>query len=174
MHQDDGQGAIALLMGGPEIRFGGAKVQRLDFLTRGIQPAANLHHVRVQWFGAVDAQRKEIGPVLIADAERIGEAAGDGQDRGLALALEQGIGAHGCTHLDGFDRVPRPVGVGGEQVPDALQSGVTVAPGVFRQELVGDQAAVGTAGHDIGESAAPVDPELPAGLGVVHARCRRA
>jgi hypothetical protein len=33
--------------------------------------------------------------------------------------------------------------------------------GVFRQQLVGHQPAIGPLRHDIGEGAAAVDPELP-------------
>jgi hypothetical protein len=53
-------------------------------------------------------------------------------------------------------------------VADAGHRGVAVgagASGIVGQQLVRDQAAVGSPGDDIGERAAAVDPELPAALG---------
>ena len=38
---------------------------------------------------------------------------------------------------------------------------VAVGLGAFRQNLVGDKGAVGTTPDDVGEGAAPIDPEIP-------------
>ena len=46
---------------------------------------------------------------------------------------------------------------------DAVHGGVAVALRILRQQLVRDERAVGPAGDDVGERAAAVDPELPAG-----------
>ena len=63
--------------------------------------------------------------------------------------------------------------VDGQGAPGATPSssrmpcdrGVVVALGILGQQLVRDQRAVGAARHDVGEGAAAVDPELPAGAG---------
>ena len=54
-----------------------------------------------------------------------------------------------------------------EQIADAGERGVLVAPGVLGEQLVGDERAVGPARDDVGEGAAAVDPELPARRGVL-------
>ena len=53
-------------------------------------------------------------------------------------------------------------GLEAEQLPDAGHRGVGVGGRVVRQQLAGDQAPVRAAGDDVGERAAPVDPEFPA------------
>jgi hypothetical protein len=59
----------------------------------------------------------------------------------------------------------RSAGIGclvdAEQVADALDGGVGIGLGVFRQKLALVQRAVGRAANDIGEGAATVDPEIP-------------
>src|SRR5690606_677939 len=92
------------------------------------------------------------------------EAAVDDEHGGLALALQQGVGADGRAHLHGGNALDGnwPVRRRAEQVADALQRGVAIALGVLREQLVGDELAFGRAGDDVGEGAAAVDPELPA------------
>ena len=51
-----------------------------------------------------------------------------------------------------------------QQVADAGDRGVAVLLGILREQLVGDERAVGLARDDVGERAAAVDPELPAGF----------
>ena len=62
----------------------------------------------------------------------------------------------------------RVVDAEAQDLADAGQRRVLVLLGVLREQLVGDQAAVGRAGDDVGEGAPAVDPEFP--LPVAH-RC---
>ena len=66
-----------------------------------------------------------------------------------------------------FTASMRSTGIGSpgatpEELADAGDGRVAVALRVLRQQLVGDDGAVGTARDDVGERAAAVDPELPA------------
>jgi hypothetical protein len=74
--------------------------------------------------------------------------------------------ATGRAHLDRVDLCARYALArrDAEQVPDAGHRGIAIARGIFGQQLVRDERAVGLARDDIGERAAAVDPELPAGL----------
>ena len=60
-----------------------------------------------------------------------------------------------------------PAGIGfaaaqPEQIPDALHGGIPIGVGIFRQQLVGEEAPVRPAADDVGEGPAAVDPEIPA------------
>ena len=68
------------------------------------------------------------------------------------------------THSTTLGR-DRLAGLQAQQVADAGDGRVAVLLGVFRQQLVRDQRAVGPLGDDVGEGAAAVDPELPLGAG---------
>ena len=58
---------------------------------------------------------------------------------------------------DGIGRA----GGNAEEQPDGFQRRVVVGARVLRQELAGEDAAVGCACNDVGEGAAAVDPEVP-------------
>jgi hypothetical protein len=105
--------------------------------------------------------------VLVGDAQRIAKAARGDQQRGLALALQQRVGGDRGAHLHAVDHVGayRLAGLQAQQVADAGHGRVAVLLGVFGQQLVRDQRAVGPLGHHVGEGAAAVDPELPAFFG---------
>ncbi len=107
---------------------------------------------------------EEAGTLLISNAQRVCEPASDGQQRPIALALEQRIRRDGGAHLHGVDGVAgEGLAVGeAEHISNALQSGVVISLRVLRQELVRDQRSIGPTGHDVGERAATIDPELPA------------
>ena len=48
-----------------------------------------------------------------------------------------------------------------EQIADAGERGVVIVAGVFGQQLMRGERAVGAPRDDVGERAAAVDPELP-------------
>ncbi|MPM44666.1 hypothetical protein SDC9_91345 [bioreactor metagenome] len=106
---------------------------------------------------------EDAGPVLVADPQRVAEPAGDHQQRTLPGALQQRVGRHGGPHPHRLDLRGRHGHVGGrpEQGTDPGHRGVAVPGGVLRQQLVRHQATIGSTGHDVGERATPVDPELP-------------
>src|SRR3546814_10455870 len=90
-------------------------------------------------------------------------------DLAVPFALQQGVGRHRGAHLDRLDsaRRQRLALLQAEEAADALHGSILVLLGVLRQQLMGDQRAVGLARHDVSEGAAAVDPELPAGLPLV-------
>jgi hypothetical protein len=152
-------------------------VQRDQHLTRGRHPLSGLDNPGVQQLGQHDLAVEQAWPVLVRDAQRVAEAAGDDQDGRLALALEQGVGGGRGAQPDGLDLAAgdRLGGRHAEQVPDRGDGRVGVPPTPhppprpspirphwLRQQLVRDQRAIRAPGHHVGERAAPVDPELPA------------
>ncbi len=125
-----------------------------------------LHHGAVELLGQDDVAVKQTRAVLVGNAQRIPKTACGDQERRLALALQQRIGGHGGAHLHAFHQRGGD-GRGcwqAQQVAHTRHGGITVVLGVFAQQLVRDQGAVGALGHDIGKGATAVDPELPAGI----------
>ena len=92
------------------------------------------------------------------------------QQRPVALALQQRVGRHRCSHLHRLDRGlgDRRVIAQRQHVPDSLQRRIFIGFGIFRQQLVRFQRAIGCPRHDISKSATPVHPELPATLFLRH------
>ncbi len=127
----------------------------------------DLDHALVQQRRQLDPAHEELRPVLIRDAQRVGEAAGDDERRALALALEQRVRGDRRAHLDGVDRARGNRRAGGkpEHLADRVHGGVRVALRILGEQLVRDERAVRTARDDIGERAAAIDPELPACTG---------
>ena len=179
VHEDDGGGADAGRVGSLEPGTGAAQVHRAELVAVGQQALVDLNDPLVQQLRQDDVALEQLRPVLVGDAQRIGEAPGDDKHRAVAGALQEGICGHGGAHFHRGD------GLGGdgrrraqaEHVADALERGVAIALGVLRQDFMGDEAAVGTAGDHVGEGAAAVDPELPApilrraeGRGLGHVR----
>ncbi|GBD41956.1 hypothetical protein HRbin39_01343 [bacterium HR39] len=164
VHQHDGHRAEALVVGLLQAAARLLLVERRPHPPVGHQPLGDLDDARVHQLGQLDPQREDVGPVLVADAELVAEALGDGEHGGRALALEQRVGGHRGAHLDRLDGLERQRLVRGEaeDVADALDGGVLVPLRVLREQLVDADGAVGRAGHHVGEGAAPVDPELPA------------
>ena len=164
VHQDDGDRANSRREGLLQRPLDADFVERPNDLAVRADPLVGFDHALVEEAGKLDLPHEELRPVLVGDAQRVGEALRDHERRALALALEQRIGRDRRAHLDRFDRLggDRRARVQPEQVADALHRRVPVAFGILGQQLVGRERAVGTAGDDVGERAAAVDPELPA------------
>jgi len=92
------------------------------------------------------------------DAQRIGVAFGDGQQGRLAGSFQQRVRGDGGAHLHrGNGSIAVPL----HKHAHAGRGGVPIAFGVLRQQFQGDQRAIRAPPNDVGEGAAPVDPELP-------------
>ena len=130
----------------------------------------DLDHLAVEQLGQHDVAVEDARPVLVGDAQLVAEAARDDEHRGLALALEQRVGRDRGAHLHRLDALHRDrlARRHAQQVADARDRRVAVLLGVFREQLVRDERAVGPARHDVGERAAAVDPELPSRLSCAH------
>ena len=174
VHADHGGGPVPVPAGAGELAGQGVLVQRGEHLAVGGDPLVRLDDAVVEDLGEQDAAVEDARPVLVGDAQRVAEAPGDDQDGGLALPLQQGVGGDGGAEPDRADLADRDVlaGLEAEQLPDAGHRGVGIGGRVVREQLAGHQAPVRAAGHDVGERAAPVDPEFPALLVVHVARAR--
>ena len=116
--------------------------------------------------GRRDRQVEQVRPVLVADAQRVGEAA---VDRPAACARPCAPAARWWRPwCPSSPRRSRPAGIGAsarqaEQVADALRSRRRgSARGFSDSSLWVHSAPSGRARDDVGEGAAAVDPELPA------------
>ena len=164
VHEDDGNAAQPRVVGGPQALAKVRLVQRLDHLALGTDALLGFDHTAVQQLGQHDVAVEQARAILVRDAQRIAKALRRDQQRRLSLALQQRVGRHGRPHLHALDRCGRHrlARLQPQQVPDSGDGGVLVLFGVLRQQLVGEQPAPRLPGHDVGERAAAVDPELPA------------
>jgi len=163
MHQADGDRTETLLECGLQLGTRCALVERGDDFAVRADALIHLDDGAVEHLRQVDPAHEELGARLIGNAQLVAEAARNDQQRALALALEQRVGGDRGAHLDRLDQRggDRLIGLDAQQLTDALNGGVTVALGVLGEQLVSEQRAIGTARDDVGEGAAPVDPELP-------------
>ncbi len=139
------------------------RVEALDLGTLGGHPARHLDDPAVQQVGQDDIKGEQVGPILIGDAQRIGEAVGGDQHHRLALALQQRVGGHRGAHLDrgDFGARDRRAGFKPERPANALDHRVIVVIGVIGQQLRRRDRATGRTCDHIGEGPPAVDPELP-------------
>ena len=164
VHERHGHGADTVRVRGVEGAPDAGFVERHDHLPTRADALVHLDDALVEQVRQHDVTREQVGPVLIADAQRVAEAARGHEHGPVAGAFQQRVGGDRGAHLDARHRVGRQGRVRGEaeQVADALYRGVPVAFRVGRQQLVGDEATVRPARHEVGEGAAAVDPDLPA------------
>ena len=166
MHEHDGTGANAAVIDFLQVRPQGIKVHPFELFALRVKTTGGLDHGFIKRFRQDDVAIKQTRAVLIGQTQRIAEALVGDQNSAVALTFEKGVGCNRCAHFDSFDFLGwnflfcRDF----KQFADALNGGVFVTLGVFRQQLVGDKRAIGLAGNDIGKSAAAIDPELPFGL----------
>ena len=113
----------------------GVFVQGHQDLAVGGHPLNGLNHTLMQYFGKLDVAHKQMGAVLIADAQGIAEPLGDDQNGAFASQFQQSIGCHRRAHLD----VPND-GTGNgrtslnpQHAAHALHRRVLVVFGVFAQ-----------------------------------------
>ncbi len=164
VHQHHRHRAEALVPGRLEIAPRRCDVEGNEHVAARAEALVHLDHLRVEHLRQHDAAGEELRPVLVADAQGVGEAARDEEHRRLALALEERVGGHGRAHLHHLDRARRDrlAGRHADELADRRDRGVAVALRVLREELVRDERAVRAQRHDVGERPAAVDPELPA------------
>ena len=148
-------------------------IEWLDLRAVDADTAANLGDALVEHARKMDVEIEQARPRLIADAQHIGKPSIDHQEGALALTFEQRVGGHGSAHLHRFDRARRNARVErqAKHSLNARNRGIMVANGVLAQQLVRREAAIRRAGDDVGEGAAPIDPELPADAARFRWRC---
>ena len=157
VHEDDRDGASAtrarLAQSGSERR----RRERFDHRAVGAGALVRLDYLGIQRFRQADVPREDVGPVLVADAQRVPQTAGRHEHHRLAAAFEQRIGRHRGADLEGAD-----AGFGAAmRADDRLRGGEARIGARLREHLAHVQAALGRAADHVGERAAAVDPELP-------------
>ena len=150
-------------VGLPQLLAQRLEIRRAQHRAVGRDPLVDLDDPLVQHLRQHDVPVEDARTILVGDAQRVAETAGDHQQRALALALEQRIGRDRGAHPHRVDAARPGRGILGdpEQRTDPGHRGVAVARRVLRKQLVRQQAPVRPARHDVSERAAPVDPELP-------------
>ena len=160
VHQPDRDAGEAIVARGLQRGAGGGFVERRQHIALGAHAFGDFGDGGMRRRDAVEPSREEVGAVLIADGERVAEAARYGEQGRFALAFEEGIGRDGAPHADREGGKCALACAG--QLADRTHRGVAGARGVFAQIFGGDDAAVGAARDHIGEGAAAVDPDVPA------------
>ena len=89
----------------------------------------------VEHFWELDMAVEKPGPILVTDAEHVGETTRGNEEGPFTLALQQRVGSHCGAHLDGFDpaRRNRRINAQIQQLADALNGRVLVAFRVIGQ-----------------------------------------
>ena len=129
----------------------------------GEHALVDLDHAGIELLGLDDVAREDLRPRLVADLERVAEAARGDEQRALAAPLEQRVGRDRRAHLDGADRALRDRLARGEteEAADRLDRRVVIER-AFGEELARMQPPARIAADDVGERAAAIDPEVPA------------
>ena len=143
-------------------------VKGSQYLAIGGNPLVDLHHLRGQLFRQDDMPREDIRPGLVADTQRIPEAAGDGERKPFALAFEQRIRRDRCPDPQFRDgAIPMPL----HEAPHGFARRIRIMAGIFREQLVGHQRPIGRYGNDIGKGAPAIDSEVPCPLFAARCHC---
>ena len=153
---------------GPQRRI---QLKGLQLLTGGRQAPTHLNHQALQRLRPKDLQGEQVGAVLITDLEEIGEAAVHQQQGGRSLVLQKRIGGHRGAQAHLLHQGRRNRRMAGEiarqrqaqQAANGPDGGIPDDIRLLRQHLLHQQLTAGAAGHHIGEGAAAIDPEPPAG-----------
>ena len=133
MHEDDGDAVDAGREGFPHVFCEARDIERPHDLALGVDAFVGLDHPRVEQLGQDDVGVEQARPVLVGDPQGVAKAAGDDEQRRLALALEQRVGRHRRAHLHALDqrRRHRRVGRQAEQASNALDGRIAVLAGIF-------------------------------------------
>jgi len=143
----------------------GVDLQGLQLTAIGRQTTSHLNHPQLQRHRTLHRLGKQIGPMQITDGEQIGESPVDQQQHRRTAVLEQGIGGHGGAEPQLLDqarwqgliqRHPHQLG----NRPDRW---ISLKAWLLRQHLAHQALSPRSKRHHIGERAAAVDPDSPAG-----------
>ena len=165
VQQGNGDAVIAIGAGLAQLAFQIApQAQGHQLGTIGSQAPLHLEHPHRQGLGSLDPQGEDVRAMLIADGGQIGETTVEQQQHRLQLPLQQGIGGHGGAETHLRHQTRRQGLIGGQ--PQHLSQGpdrrITGPLRLHRQHLAHHQPPRGRSPHQIGEGAAPIDPEAPA------------
>ena len=151
----------------------GIALEGFHFAPIGGQAARHFQHPIGEQGRALHLQGEDVGAVLLADGGQIGETPIHQQQHRLHPPLQQGIGGHGGAepHLR-----HQAFGQGlacrqAEHLADGGHRGsLSDRPHTLREHLAHHQGAIRGLAHQVGEGAAPVDPEPPAPRATLRTR----
>ena len=162
VHEHDRDRIVALALRVAQRGAHGFRIgRRLDRSVRQ-HALVDLDDARIELLGLLDRAREDAGARLVADLERVAEAARRHQKRALAAPLQERIGRNRRSHLDGANcaRRDRLAGSETEKAPHALDRRVRIG-GALGQKLHGNDPPARVAPDHVGEGAAPIDPKVP-------------
>ena len=145
VHEHDRHRVDAGSARSPQLRLQRGEVERRLHRPVRAHALVGLDDVGIQHLRLDDALGEYVRPRLRADLELVFEPACDDEQSGITLALQERIGCDRRPHLDGGDalRRDRRAARHAEEAADRLQRGVIVGAGVLRQQLAGEDAALG-------------------------------
>ena len=88
VHEQDGDRAVAGVVGGADLSLGRREVERCLHRAIGHHPLVDLDDPAVEQLGQHDVAGEQARADLVGDAQGVGETAGDDKQGGLALAFE--------------------------------------------------------------------------------------
>ena len=147
------------------LRQGIIEPQGLQFAPLGIEAAIDFQHPQLGQGGRLDRQGKDVGPVLVADAQQIGKAPVDEQEHRGRGPLQQGVGGHrGAQPHLGDQAGGNRLAVGQAQHrAQGPHRRIARGSGRTGEHLAHVQDAIRGETHQIGEGATAIHPETPAG-----------
>ena len=149
----------------------GRFIQRAKECSVGTNPLVNFDRAVVQHRRQNNMARKNIGPRLVADPKRIGEATRGQQDGPYALAFEQRVGCNRGAHSHLADGAA----LGSDDPADSLERRIVIVAGIDRQQLGYALPLVRAVGNNIRKGATAIDGEGPSSAHYrVQAECSRA
>src|SRR5512145_3382010 len=107
VHENDGHRAKAFLENLNEVCMRFFLVQRHYHFPPRADPLLDLDHPGIEHLGKHDVPVEDARAVLVRDAQRVAEAAGDEKRGALPFALEERVGRYRGAHLDRFDALYR-------------------------------------------------------------------
>jgi hypothetical protein len=141
VHQHDRDRIDAVALRRLELAAHRVEIERALDRAVGAHALVDFGDALVEHVGFDDVPRKNFRPRLIADLQRVAEAARDQEQHAIALALQQRIGRDGRAHLHRADLAGRDrlAALQVQQIADPLHGGVSVGFRILRQQLVRDQ-----------------------------------
>ena len=139
------------------------KPQGGNLLAPRVQPAIHLHHRSLKACWPLDLQSKQLRPVLITDAQHIGQALVGDQQHPITGLLQQGIGGHGGAEAKFLNTAGRYRGPRRQtqQPANGTHRRITGLLRLHGEHLAHLQAPLRVTPHHIGEGAAAINPKLP-------------
>ena len=142
-----------------------ASIERRDHFAVRADALVDFDYALIQQLRQHDVAIEQARAVLICDAQRVAKAARGDERVRFALAFEQRVGRDRRAHLHRFDRAR--VIASPACNPSRWRMPATAASrycsGFSDSSLCVVRLPSGSARDDVGEGAAAVDPELPAG-----------